>query len=57
MFWPDLFGKGTERVPGVQPELYTLLGLQPPWVGQETDFMWAESGQLLLDRYTPWVVG
>ncbi|KAK9866493.1 hypothetical protein WJX84_012291 [Apatococcus fuscideae] len=50
MFWPDLFGKGTDRVTGMQPELYTLLGLQPPWTGREAAFMWAESGQLLLDR-------
>ncbi|KAK9862082.1 hypothetical protein WJX84_012147 [Apatococcus fuscideae] len=50
MLWPDLFGKGTERVPGVQPQLYTLFGLQPPWIGQEASFMWAESGQLLFDR-------
>ena len=50
MLWPDLFGKGTERVPGVQQQLYTLFGLQPPWIGQEASFMWAESGQLLFDR-------
>ncbi|KAK9815073.1 hypothetical protein WJX73_006806 [Symbiochloris irregularis] len=56
LFWPDLFRKGLEMVSGVSPKLYGLFGLRLPWEGQEQAFMWAESGQFLIDRSRHWDV-
>lgn len=53
MFWPDLFAQPLSRVSGIAAEAYQLLGWSEPWapnVVGNNSFMFAESGQFLLDR-------
>ncbi|DBA91081.1 TPA: hypothetical protein ACH3X1_016046 [Trebouxia sp. C0004] len=53
MFWPDLFALPLSRVSGIQAQAYHLLGWSEPWAPSavgNSSFMFAESGQFLLDR-------
>ncbi len=50
---PDLFALPLSRVSGIQAQAYHLLGWSEPWAPSavgNSSFMFAESGQFLLDR-------
>ena len=51
---PDLFAQPLSRVSGILAAAYNLLGWKEPWAAEaigNSSFMFAESGQFVLDRY------
>lgn len=50
---PDLFALPLSRVSGIQAHAYQLFGWSEPWAPAaigDASFMFAESGQFLVDR-------
>lgn len=53
---PDLFAVPLSRVASIEAAAYNLLGLREPWAAAavgNSSFMFAESGQFVLNRYLP----